>query len=426
MILRVTGTISTLLAATLFSLTAVSQDTAGQGHWVSAWSTAVHTPRSGPGAPPTQPFENQTIRMVIRPTLGGDRLRVKFSNEFGTVPLAIGSAHVALVKENGAIVPGSDTSLKFSGEASVNIPVGSPMMSDPVELKVPTLTEVAVSIYLPKQTAPSTYHLLGQHPSYISGPGDFTGSEKFESQKEANSWFFLSDLEVWSRGNTAALVAIGDSITDGFAAKAQYGDWPNQLAERLAGGKTASVFAVDNEGIGGNRVLWDGAGVSALARFDRDVLSQPGVKGLVIMEGINDIGWPHMKPRRQADGTTRDNPWAAQMVSANDLILGWTQMINRAHEHGIRVFCATVTPYEGATTTYTDDGEAVREGLNQWIRTNKICDGVFDFDAAVRDPKRPTKFREELQSGDYLHPNAAGYKAMAASIDLSKLRAQMK
>ena len=236
---NVLRTTASLLLSTMFTLAAVSQGTSGQGHWVSAWSTAVHTPRSGPGAPPAQAFENQTIRMVIRPTIGGDRLRIRLSNEFGTVPLVIGSAHVALVKENGTIVPESDRRLTFNGEASVNIPVGGPILSDAVDLKVPALTEVAVSIFLPKETAPATYHLLGQHPSYISEPGDFTGSEKFSSARDVNSWFFLSDVEVWSRGNTAAIVTLGDSITDGFGAKAQYGDWPNKLAERLAAGKNA-------------------------------------------------------------------------------------------------------------------------------------------------------------------------------------------
>jgi lysophospholipase L1-like esterase len=424
---RLNKAVASLLTLSFFSLAAMSQETATQWHWVSGWSTAVQTQRSGSGGPPpVAAFENQTIRMVIRPTIGGSRLRIRFSNEFGTAPLAIGSAHLALVKENETIVAGSDRPLTFNGKASVNIAAGSPMLSDPVELKVSALTEVAVSIFLPKETQPATLHMLGQHASYISGPGDFTGAESLASVREASSWFFLSNLEVWSGPRTAALITLGDSITDGYAAKAQYGDWPNQLANRLAGAKGAPEFAVDNEGIGGNRVLWDGLGVSALARFDRDVLSQPGARALVIMEGINDIGWPHMKPRPQADGTIRESPWPGERVTADDLILGLKQLLDRAHEHGIQVFGATITPYEGATATYTEDGEAVREAVNQWIRSGKAFDGVFDFDAAVRDPNRPGRFREELQSGDYLHPNAAGYKAMAASIDISKLRQDLK
>ena len=175
--------------------------------------------------------------------------------------------------------------------------------------------------------------------------------------------------------------------------KNQYGDWPNQLADRLAKGRAPSILAVDNEGIGGNRILYDGAGVSALARFDRDVLSQPGVVDLIILEGINDIGWPHMKPFPAREGSpVPANPFAAQVVNAGDLIQGMKQMIDRAHQHGIRVFGATMTPYEGASY-FTDDGEAVRQAVNQWIRTGGAFDGVIDFDAAVRDPNHPSRFK---------------------------------
>jgi lysophospholipase L1-like esterase len=230
-------------------------------------------------------------------------------------------------------------------------------------------------------------------------------------------------MEVWAADRSAAIVTFGDSITDGFGAKeGEYGDWPNQLAKRLAEVKGQPTLAVDNEGIGGNRILHDGAGVNALARFDRDVLSQPGVVGLIVLEGINDIGWPHIKFPPAREGTpVRANPFAAQVVSANDLIQGYKQIIDRAHQHGIRVFGATILPYEGSST-FTVDGEAIRQAANQWIRTGDAFDGVFDFDAAVRDPIHPARFKEDLQSGDNLHPNSAGYKAMAAAINLSLLR----
>jgi lysophospholipase L1-like esterase len=413
-----------IFVTTILTVAAFAQNPKAQGHWVSAWSTAVHTPLAFPGMSPSETFENQTIRMVIRPTIEGQRIRIRFSNEFGATPLAIGGAHIALVKENGSIVQGSDLPLTFGGEASVNIPAGAPMLSDPVELKISAFAEVAVSIFLPKKTVPSTFHLLGQHDTYISGPGDFTGAAEISDAKVTRSWYWLAGLEVWAPERFAAIVTFGDSITDGFAAKAQYGDWPNQLADRLAEGKSPSTLAVDNEGIGGNRVLYDGAGVSALARFDRDVLSQPGVVDLIVLEGINDIVWPHMKPFPARDGAPmRGNPFAAQAVTAGDLIQGMKQIIDRAHQHGIRVFGATILPYEGANN-YTDDGEAVRKAVNQWIRTGGAFDGVFDFDASVRDPNHPTKIKEDLQSGDYLHPNAAGYKAMAAAINLSSLRAK--
>ena len=414
--------VALFVVTNLVTLAAIAQSASVPGHWVSAWSTAVQAPRSGPITPSSLTFENQTVRMVIRPTIGGTRLRIRLSNEFGTTRLAIGSAHVALVKENGTIVPGSDLPLKFSGEASVIIPAGAPMLSDAVEMKVSPFTEIAVSIFLANKTVPSTFHLLGQHDTYISGPGDFTGAAEITDAEVTKAWYWLAGMEVWASDRSSAIVAFGDSITDGFGGKAQYADWPNQLADRLAEGKSPSTLAVDNEGIGGNRILWDGLGVSALARFDRDVLSQPGVADLIILEGINDIGWPDYKARPDKDGIIpKEGPYAAQRITAKDLIQGLQQLINRAHEHGIKVFGATMTPY-GGSGAFTDDSEAIRAAVNQWIRTGGAFDGVFDFDAAVRDPDHPTRFKEDMQSGDHLHPNAVGYKAMAAAIDLSKLR----
>ena len=237
------------------------------------------------------------------------------------------------------------------------------------------------------------------------------------------SWYWLADLEVSAPDKFATLVAFGDSITDGVGAKqGEYGDWPDQLARRLVETPKSPSLAIVNEGIGGNRIWHDGAGVSALARFDRDVLARPGVTDVMILEGINDIGWPHMKPRPKKQGTAPLwDPFATETVTAKEIILGLKQLIDRAHQHGIRMFGATLTPYEGADY-YSEDGEAERQQVNEWIRTSGAFDGVVDFDMAVRDPAHPSRLREEYQSGDHLHPSAAGYKAMAAAIDLASLR----
>ena len=391
------------------------------GHWVSAWSSAVHAPLPFPNLPPSPVFENQTVRMVVRPTIGGARLRVRFSNAFGTTALNIGACHVALSSKGAAIVPDSDRALTFGGRASVTIPPGAPMLSDPVELKVPPFGELAISVYLPEKTASSTVHFWAQHDSYISEAGDFTAKPDIAKATTKSSWYFLGDVQVWASEQTAATVTLGDSITDGVGAKqGDYADWPDLLADRLAKAAGGPSISVVNEGIGGNRILHDGAGVSALARFDRDVLAQPSVANLIVLESINDIGWPHMKPRLPNGTVLKDLPFTHELVSAEDLITGLQQIIDRAHQHGIRVFGATLTPYEGADY-YSDDGEVERQAVNQWIRISHRFDGVIDFDAAVRDPDHPPQFREGYHSGDHLHPSATGYKAMADSIDLSML-----
>ena len=296
------------------------------------------------------------------------------------------------------------------------------MLSDPVDLKIQPLVELAISVYLPEKTASSTVHFWAQRETYISESGDFTARQEIPNASTKASWYWLADVEVWASQQTATVVAFGDSITDGVGAKqGDYSDWPDLLANRLAAGQTLPALAVVNEGIGGNRILFDGAGVSALARFNRDVLAQPGVVNLIVLEGINDIGWPHMKPRLPNGELIKDLPFTHELVAAEDLIMGLQQIIERAHQHGIRVFGATLTPYEGADY-YSDDGETTRQAVNRWIRTSGTFDGVIDFDAAVRDPQSPTKLRAACDSGDHLHPSAAGYKAMTDAIDLSSLR----
>jgi lysophospholipase L1-like esterase len=419
--LVVRSTLTVLLIG--LSASARSQEKKMPGHWVSTWSSAAHTPLPFPGLPLSPVFENQTIRMVVRPTIGGERVRIRLSNAFAASTLAVGAAHIALTTQDARIVPESDHPLTFGGRPSVAIPPGASVLSDPAALRLSALTKLSISIYLPDKTPTSSMHFWGQEPTYISGPGDFSAKSDMENATTKFSWYWLADVEVWASAQVAATVAFGDSITDGVGAKqGEYTDWPDLLAKRLLAEKDLPELAVVNEGIGGNRILHDGAGVNALARFDRDVLAQPGVANVIVLEGINDIGWPHMKPRKEPNGEElKEMPFLHQLVSTQDLIMGFRQIIDRAHEHGIRVLAGTLTPYEGADY-YSDDGEATRQEVNRWIRTSGTFDGVIDFDAAVRDPNHLTKFLDRYDSGDHLHPSAAGYQAMADAVNLSDLR----
>jgi lysophospholipase L1-like esterase len=417
-----------MLIAMVLASSSLAQTPKDEKHWVSAWSSAMHAPLAFVPGQAVSGLENRTLRMIVRPTIAGERVRIRFSNACGNQPLLIGAAHIALTSKDDKIIAASDRVLTFSGRESTRIPPGAPMLSDPVDLKFPAFAEIAVSIFLTGKVDTVTFHLAGQKPTYLSEPGDFTAKAEIQNATTKPSWFFLSGLEVLAPGRITATLALGDSITDGVGAtQGEYNDWPNLLANRLAAQNGLPPMAVVNTGIGGNRVLYDGAGVSALARFDRDVLAQPGITNIILLEGINDIGWPRMKlpsprpgdPARSAAST--ESPFAKELVSAQDIIAGYQQIIDRAHQHGIKVFIATLLPYEGADY-YTEDGEAIRAAVNQWIRTSSAADGYFDFDKAVRDPNRPTRFRDGYHSGDNLHPSAIGYKAMADAVDLAVLR----
>jgi lysophospholipase L1-like esterase len=418
----------TILMAAFLSSTACTQTSKYEKHWVSAWSSAMHAPLAFIPGQAISGLENRTLRMIVRPTIAGERVRIRFSNACGNQPLPIGAAHIALVTKDDKIIAASDRTLTFSGKGSTRIPPGAPMLSDPVDLKFPAFAEIAISIFLPVNVDNVTFHLAGQKPTYISDPGDFTATEEIPNATTKPSWFFLSGLEVFAPRQTMTILALGDSITDGVGAEqGDYNDWPNLLANRLAAQQGLPEMAVVNTGIGGNRVLHDGAGISTLARFDRDVLARPGIGGIILLEGINDIGWPRMKlpapgpgyPARRNAST--ESPFANELVDAQDIIAGYQQIIDRARQHGIKVFIATMLPYEGADY-YTEDGEAIRAAVNKWIRTSSTVDGYIDFDKAVRDPGYPKRFRDGYHSGDNLHPSALGYKAMADAVDLAVLR----
>jgi lysophospholipase L1-like esterase len=390
----------------------------GSEHWVSTWVASPQQPRppaprppsAAPAPPRPQPiasFHNQTVRMIAHTSIGGRRVRIQLSNAFGSLPLTIGAAHIALRDKESGILAASDRALLFGGRPMCWIPPGATEISDTVDLDVPAAGDLAVSIYIPGTANADTVHALGLHTTYISKEGDATAQALIADAATTQSFYFLTNVDVLAPPSAAGIVTLGDSITDGALSTPNTDhSWPSFLARRLAANGGSNI-AVLNEGISGNRILRDGAGVSALARFDRDVLAPPGVKWLMILEGINDIGQG-----------TRTNMPVVDPVSSDDLIAAMKQLIERAHSHGIQVIGCTLTPYEGAAY-YSEAGEQIRETVNQWIRTSGAYDAVVDFEAATRDPEHPRQFRPGFNDGDHLHPNDAGYQAMADAIDLS-------
>jgi len=347
--------------------------------------------------------------MIVRTSIGGTRVRVEFSNAFGTAPLDMGAAHIAVRGQDSAIVAGSDRPLLFDGKPAARVLPGAVLLSDPVDLVVPKLGDLAISVYVPGDSGRASGHSQALHTTYIAD-GDATAKMDMADAKTTAAWYWISSVDVMAPADAGAIVAFGDSITDGTTSTVNANkSWPSLLSERLAANPATANLSVLNMGIAGNRVLGDGAGISALARFDRDVLSQPGVKYLMILEGINDM-----------NGAGRGGPAAGPALTADDLIAGMKQMIERAHTHGIKVIGCTLTPYGNATDTV----EAMRQALNLFIRTSGAFDGVVDFDKVIQDPAAPRQFRQGYNNTDKLHPNDAGYKAMADAVDLSLFTAK--
>jgi lysophospholipase L1-like esterase len=362
-------------------------------------------PGRGFGGPPLN-FTNQTLRQIVHASIGGDRVRVVFSNAYGTTPLVVGGAQIAVRDKAAAVVANSGKALTFNGSPSVTIPAGASIISDAAALTVPNFADLAIDLYLPETTEGTTVtmHTGALQTNYVSTAGNHVGEPDLPVATTTQSWFFLARVEVTAPSQAGALVAFGDSITDGTRSTPDTNNrWPDQLARRLAAQNIR--MGIINEGIAGNRVLADGAGVSALARFDRDALVQTGVTHVIVLESINDIGIARANPSPTAD----------------DLIAGHKQLIERAHARGLRIYGATLTPFEGAAY-WSSEGEAKRQAVNQWIRTSKAYDGVVDFDAAVRDPNSPTKLLPQFNPGDNLHMTDAGYQTMANAIDLALLK----
>jgi lysophospholipase L1-like esterase len=374
---------------------------------------AAAPPAGGParrfGIPPRIPgLNNQTVRMIVRASRGGQRVRIRLANALGARPVRIAAAHVAIRKAGSAIAAGSDRMVTFSGQPAAMLYAGQTLVSDAVALNVAPLSDLAVSLHLPGDTGPPTNHLFGLRPTDISNAGDFTGARDIaDVATTTQSYYWLAGIDVSGGPDDGVLVTFGDSITDGDQSTPDAnGAWPTVLAGRLQANRSTRGIGVVNAGISGNRVFGDNN--SALARLDHDVFSVPGVRWMTVLEGINDI-----------TGATRGN--GPPTLTAQDLIGGYRQIIQRAHLHGIKVIGCTMTPY-GGSTVFTEAGESIRRAVNEWIRTGGEFDAVVDFDRATRDSTDPTRFRAAADSPDLLHPGDAGYRLMAEAFDLRVLR----
>jgi lysophospholipase L1-like esterase len=397
---------------------------AAEEHWVATWSDPqpmVPRPPPAPpstGAAPTQApatarvdpavldiarhgFHDQTVRMVVHTSIAGSKLRIRLNSPFDSQQVLIGDVHIALRRAGSAIVPGSDRPVLFNGKSEIKIGPGMVRVSDPVTLTIPAQADVAVSLYLPQDTGVPSAH-NGEHTSYVSKTGDAAGAAEIPDPLTIQNYYWLAGIDVTAPPKAAAIVTFGDSITEGARSTPDTDHaWPAVLSRRLADNPRTAQMAIANMGIGGNRLLHQETGASALARFDHDVLAQAGARWVVVLLGINDIGRADIDP-----------------VSADELIGGYRQLIERAHTHGLKVVGGTLPPYEGAPYA-RPEGESIREAVNDWIRHGGAFDAVVDFELATRDPGNPKRLRPEFDSGDHLHPSDAGYNAMAQAFDLS-------
>ena len=383
-----------------------SSPTPAASQWFATWAAspvaaAARPPRDSIDRVPT--LVGQTLRLVVRTSIGGDRARIRVSNEYGDRPLVIGAAHIAVRDSGASIVASTDRALTFGGKGAIVLRPGAVAVSDPLAFDVPKLADLAISLYLADSARLTTRHAAAFQTNYVRR-GNVVGERAFAPDTSIVQWPFLVGVDVHNPSASGVVVTFGNSITDGTGSTRDANRrWPNVLAQRLLS-STEPMKGVVNHGIGGNRVLTFGAGPSALARFDRDVLMTPGVTHIVLLEAINDIG-----------ASVRDG------VTADDLIQGYRQLIERAHDRGLVIIGATLTP-AGPRPTFTPELEAKRAAVNAFIRAPGNFDAVIDFDAATRDPAHPTQFLPAFDSGDHLHPSDAGYKAMGDAINLALFR----
>ncbi|MDQ0143099.1 SGNH/GDSL hydrolase family protein [Cupriavidus necator] len=410
--LRLRRRVAALTFVAAIASSAASANPPQDRAWLTSWMASqqpVWQPDALPlptGVPAV--LADQTVRQVVRLSVGGGRLRVVLSNPYGRQPVVIGAAQLAPHAGGGRIDTAGSRAVTFGGSATVTIPAGQSVASDPVAFATPALRELALSVYLPQRAAIESFHWDGRQTAWLAA-GNATMQASLPAPRAFGARLLLSEVQVDAPAGAGAVVALGDSITEGNGSTPDANRrWPDVLAQRLA----ADGVAVLNAGISGGRLLRDGMGVSALARLDRDVLAQPHVRTVIAAIGINDIAWP--------GSTFAPNDAVPQ---AGELIDGYRRLIARAHARGVRVIGATITPFAGAlrdTPIRGYDGpgkEAVRLAVNDWIRHGGAFDAVADFDAAVRDPARPQALLPAFDSGDHLHPGDAGYRAMAAQAD---------
>lgn len=390
-----------------------------QPQWIATWA-------SSPEAADPDPDEallnlsGQTVRERVRISLGGSQIRLQFSNEYGNSPLLLGGVSVGIARSNTDVVPSSLLKVTFAGSDTITIPAGADLISDPVALSVSNGSELAISVYVPKQVKSITWHSLALKKSVITQKGDHTRDFVVKSKKTSDSLVFLSRVLVANRPGRRVIVAFGDSIVDGDKSTPEADrTWPSDLFRRLQRTDDKLAFAVVNEGVAGNRLLNDGPfkslGVSGVARFERDALGVPGVSEIVLLEGTNDIGFPGARLGDLLLAPAVDAP------TTDEIVAGYKKLIQLSHARGIRIIGCTIMPTEGATIAnyHTEAKERTRQAVNDWIRTSKGFDGVIDFDIVMRDPRHPDRLIPNLASDDHLHPNDAGYEKMADEIDLS-------
>jgi lysophospholipase L1-like esterase len=380
-------------------------------HWVGSWAASQQIPEPANALRPEQ-LTDMTLRQLMRVTLGGPRLRIRLSNTFGTGPLRIDSVRIARTPggDSARILPGG-AAVSFAGRSDVVIPAGAEITSDPVAMALPALATVAVTMHVPAPPAQQTGHPGSRATSWLLH-GNHVADLDLPGAEGAEHWYLLSGIDVEAPAGAAAIVTLGDSITDGRGVSHSGNNrWPDVLAERLQADPRTRNLAVLNQGVGGGRVLNDGAGPNALARFGRDVLAMPGVRYVLILEGVNDLG---------TFTSGGPQPAEAHADLVRRLIQAYAEMIRRAHERGLFVIGGTIIPFGGFELYHpTAVNEADRQAVNAWIRAPGHFDAVIDFDALLRDPAHAERMRPELDSGDHIHPSLAGYRAMGDAVPLA-------